>query len=264
MVNTMRISDPADGRWRYAVLLVWILGSLVLVLAAAPIPQDPAYHRFVDTRCFAGIPNFLDVISNLPFLVVGIVGLRHCLTSADGPVGRAWTVFFAGVTLVSAGSAYYHWRPSNAALVWDRLPMTVAFAGLFAALLGDYLSPKLALRLLAPLILLGLGSVFYWHWTDDLSLYIWIQFMPLVSVALLLLLFNSPYPRPWLLGVALAWYALAKVFETFDSAVFRVTGETISGHTIKHLLAAAGCATLLFLLNDVARDRSDTVATGLS
>jgi hypothetical protein len=234
--------------WRYVVLLLVISGTLVLALASAPIPQDPAYHIFADTRNFADIPNFLNVVSNLAFLLVGILGLRFCLRAKPGVVRTAWLILFAGVTLVSAGSAWYHWNPNGTTLVWDRLPMTIGFMGLFVAILGEYVNTRLAAYLLLPAITLGTGSVLYWYRTDDLRLYAWVQFMPLLTVLLVLLLFRSRFTHQGLLGVALMGYVLSKIAELYDGAIFSITRETVSGHSIKHLLAAAACYSILLML----------------
>lgn len=35
-----------------------------------------------------------------------------------------WTCFFIGVAAVGIGSSYYHLKPNDARLVWDRLPVS--------------------------------------------------------------------------------------------------------------------------------------------
>ena len=234
--------------WRHWVLLLVVLGSLAWMLSLEPIAQNPAYHGFADRRALLGIPNWLDVLSNLPFLFVGAFGWRFCVQGSLGTAGRAWAVLFAGVALTSAGSAYYHWSPNYDSLLWDRLPMTIGFMGLFAALAGEYLHERFGRLLLAPAVLLGFASVLYWYRVDDLRFYYWVQSAPLLSIPVFMVLFKSRYSHQWVLLVAVAWYALAKVTEAYDLAIFRGTGETISGHTMKHLLAAAGCYSILWML----------------
>lgn len=234
--------------WRHAVLGGVALVPLAVLMALDPIAQDVAYHGFADTRRLFGIPNFFDVVSNLPFLLVGAAGVSFCLRHDCGPVRGAWVVLFAGIGLVGFGSAYYHWSPGNGPLVWDRLPMTVGFMGLLAALLGEYVSRRLGARLLLPLIVAGIGSVLYWHWTADLRPYLWVQFAPLLMLPCILALFRSRYTHGWFLLVAFVLYGLAKVAEGYDAAVFGATGGLVSGHTVKHLLAAAGCYSLLLML----------------
>ncbi|MDP2240647.1 MAG: ceramidase domain-containing protein [Burkholderiales bacterium] len=238
---------PKPG-WRHVVLAALVLGSLIGILSLAPIAQDADYHAFADRRTFAGIPSFLDVVSNLPFLIVGVLGLRFCMRAEPGAVRSAWTALFAGVAFVSIGSAWYHWHPTNATLVWDRLPMTIAFMGLFVALLGEYVSKRLAAVLLVPAVALGIASVLYWYWTDDLSPYVWIQLVPLLTIPAVMVLFRSGYSHQWLLLVGLGWYVLAKVAELNDLAIYSGTREIVSGHTLKHLLAAAGSYCILLML----------------
>ncbi len=233
---------------RYLILMLLALIPLFWMLSQDPIPQDDAYHNFVDARGFFGMPHFFDVVSNLPFLIVGLLGVGFCLRNDIGPMRSAWIVLFVGISLVSFGSAYYHWAPRNATLVWDRLPMTIGFMGLLAALLGEYVSRRLGAGLLIPLVLVGIGSVLYWRWFGDLRPYVWVQFTPLLILPFLMMLFSSRYTHQWLLLVALLWYALAKVAELYDAVVFQGTGSAVSGHTIKHLLAAAGCYSILVML----------------
>lgn len=246
-VNTSSTSGIA---WRYTVLTGLLLSSLVLVLSLPAIPQDLAYHELADRRVFAGIPNALDVLSNLAFLAVGLAGLRFCTGHDTGEMRWAWMAFFAGVALVGLGSAWYHWNPTNDTLVWDRLPMTVAFMAVFVALIGECLQARFARLLLAPAIIVGAASVAVWAWTDDLRFYAWVQFAPLVLLPVVLALFRSRYTGRRYLGLALGWYVLAKVTEFLDVPIFAVTGDRVSGHTLKHLLAAAGCYSLLLMLRN--------------
>ncbi len=120
------------------------LGLLVLVCIAAlvalgfvgPIPQDPAYHHFADTRTIAGVANFWNVLSNLPFLLAGLYGLWRYPRLAAPQSRPGYLTLCVGILLVAFGSAGYHLAPSNASLVWDRLPMTLAFMALLALLIG--------------------------------------------------------------------------------------------------------------------------------
>jgi hypothetical protein len=230
------------------VLAALPICTLVLIWSLGPIPQDPSYHAFADDRPMLGIPNFLDVVSSLAFAVVGGLGVRFCLRRAPGAVGLAWLVTFAGTALVAVGSGYYHWAPDSASLVWDRAAMTVAFMGLFVALIGEYAAPRLVPALLLPCLLLGLASVAYWHRVDDLRLYAWVQLTPLLSIPFLMALFRNGFTHEWLLPSALGCYVLAKIAEAGDSAIYLATGAVISGHTLKHLFAAAGLALVLRML----------------
>ncbi len=249
----MRTTDPARRAYLIALLVVVTLAGVMLL---PPIAQDPAYHAFADNRAFLGIPSFLNVVTNLAFLAVGIAGIIWC-ADGRGVVGArwAWMACFTGVALVCFGSGYYHLAPDNGTLVWDRVPMSVGFMGLLVAVLSEHVNPKLERLLLLPAILLGIASVMVWHYTDDLRLYAWVQFMPLLVIPAVLLLFDSPYTHRGLLLVALAIYAVAKLAEHYDRAVFEATGEIISGHSLKHLLAALALfAVYRMLRRRAARD----------
>jgi len=252
------INNNMNGHFTWQVYLLVLLaaGSLVFILNLAPIIQEVSYHQFADSRQFTFIPNFLDVLSNLPFFLIGVYGYLHCKQAKSTASRNAWLVMFIGISIVSFGSAYYHWQPSYDALFWDRLPMTIAFMGLFIAILSEYVSEKIAVQLLLPSIIFGGFSVLYWYFTDDLRLYLWVQLVPLLTIPVVMLLFKSHYSHQSLLLLALVFYILAKISELYDAQIFQLTHEVISGHTIKHLLAAISCYCLLTMLE--RRERKST------
>lgn len=239
----------STGAHRHFLLLALVLGSLLAVMLQAPIEQDLVYHHFMDVRTLFGIPNFFNVISNLPFLLVGVAGIFLCQRQALGALKPAWLCFFLGLALVSVGSAYYHLNPDNQSLLWDRLPMTLGFMGLFAALLGEFVHPKLAQYGLLPLIAVGLSSVLIWHYFDDLRFYAWVQFMPLLVIPALLLLYRKRYSHSYLIILALLFYVLAKFLEAFDAQIFLLLQNEMAGHAIKHVFAAIGGAMILWMLS---------------
>jgi ceramidase len=216
-----------------------MLASLAGLLLLPPIPQDQSYHDFADERTLFGIPNFWNVVSNLPFLVVGAAGLQRRFR--DDP---ATVVFFLGVFLTGIGSSYYHWEPNNGTLFWDRLPMTLSFAAILAIVVKERISEKAGAILLWPAVAAGLFSLLLWRWTGDLRLYFWVQFFPGLALLLLLLLYPPKYTGTNYLIAAIGLYALAKVFEFSDNTVFSA-GYLVSGHTLKHLAAAAACFAIL-------------------
>jgi len=232
----------------YLLILLPII-ALAAVMALPPIAQDPMYHAFADRRGLLGISNFLNVVTNLAFLAVGMAGISLCARRRRGLGARwAWMTCFTGVALVSLGSGYYHLTPNNDTLVWDRLPMSVAFMALAVAVLAEHVSLKLEKYLLLPAIVFGLASVITWHYTDDLRLYVLVQFLPLLLLPMVLFLFDSPYTHRGLLPLALAVYVIAKLAEHYDRAVFEMTGEIVSGHSLKHLLAAAALLVVYVML----------------
>jgi len=237
----MQTPDPASATVspRELALAFLMLAPLAAVFVAfPPIPQDPAYHRLADSRAFLQVPNFLNVATNVAFLIVAVLGLRLCLGRGVDGASRSWTVLFFGMLLVAFGSGYYHWSPDNATLVWDRLPMTIAFMALFAALVAEHIRPDVERVTLRVALAVGIISVGWWHYTDDLRLYGWVQFAPLVAIVYMLVAYKGRYThRRYLLG-GLIFYALAKAFEMGDSVVYSATDEMVSGHSMKHLLAA--------------------------
>jgi hypothetical protein len=152
---------------------------------------------------------------------------------------RSWLCFFAAFALTGAGSGYYHWAPSDATLVWDRLPMALAFMSLFSAILNDSLWPGSERRLLPLLLTLGALSVIWWDYSGDLRLYGWVQFAPLLFIALLAKFHDFRGTRRGSLGAAFIAYILAKVFEALDPQIHEFTRQLVSGHSLKHLSAAA-------------------------
>jgi hypothetical protein len=62
---------------RVAVLAVIAIGCAVALWQYGRIPQPATYHAFADTRMLLRIPNALNVLSNVPFLFVGLAGLRR-------------------------------------------------------------------------------------------------------------------------------------------------------------------------------------------
>lgn len=237
------MGQPAAFRsgWRIALLVAIVAAPLAwLLLLHGPIPQDPGYHVFADIRTCAGIPNFGNVATNLAFLLIGAAGLWWCLRNPGAGAQRSWMVFFLGVALVFIGSAYYHWAPNNDTLVWDRLPMTIAFMGLSAALVGEHAGERLGRMLLRPAVAVGIASVFWWHYSDDLRIYIWVQAAPLIAIPFVLALFPGRYTHRHYLLYGVAFYALAKVAEYYDRETYALTSFFVSGHSLKHLLAAGG------------------------
>jgi len=237
--------------------LLLIAASAIAVsvglLSRAPIPQDLAYHDFSDAVGMFNIPNILNVLSNLPFLVIGLLGLHKLINTHSLNIIHenkfAYIALFFGTTLVAFGSGYYHLWPNNQTLVWDRLPMTIAFMGLFSIVISEFISIKLGKALLVPLLGLGLFSVIYWHITEtngqgDLRYYAIVQFFPVLAIPIILLTHKSSFnivSGYWWLLVA---YIAAKLFEHYDAAIHGML-SMVSGHSIKHVAAAIGVAILL-------------------
>jgi hypothetical protein len=215
--------------------------SLVVLLFVPPIAQPQQYHRFADRRTLLGIPHFWNVVSNLAFVLVGALGLMRVRA------GPAAAVFFLGVLLTGFGSAYYHLEPNDRGLFWDRLPMAVAFMAILAHVIEERIDEKVGRRLLWPLVALGILSLIVWRWTDDLRLYGWVQFFPCVTLPLIFWLCPSKYTGTAYWFAAAGLYLLAKLLEYADAGVYSVL-PVMSGHPLKHLVAAGACYAIYLAL----------------
>jgi hypothetical protein len=228
---------------------------LVGLLLRGPIAQWDNYHAFADSRTWLGVPNAADVLSNLPFLLAGALGLRGVAGwSSNWPSRNPWLLLCVALICTSAGSAFYHWAPNNTALVFDRIPIAWACVALSSALLAERLHPRwAAASLLATAILIATGAVVYWWFTEqrgvgDLRPYLFVQMLPMLLVPLALLLrlpareAAATADSAW--WAVLGLYAAAKAAEVADHAILAATGW-VSGHTLKHLLAAAAAAWIV-------------------
>ncbi len=232
-------------RSKLILLVLLTLAAIAVVFMLKPISQDLAYHDFCDKRTFLGIPSFANVVSNFFFLPVGIVGLLLLKRSiVSKSISLIYFVLFSGILLTAFGSAWYHLAPDNDRLVYDRLPMTIVFMALLSATIGEQIDIRLGVQLLFPFVIAGITSVLWWHYTEragagDLRWYVLVQYLPVLLIPLILLLFPSPVAgRAWrALGWVVTWYIIAKLFDRYDCAVYSLTGF-VSGHTVKHLAAA--------------------------
>lgn len=252
MKNAGMEKSPQSRRgWREAGLLLLVISPLfyLLIVYGLPVPQDRGYHLFADTRTCFGLKNFANIASNLAFFVTGVAGVLWCRRNPGAGASGSWTVFFTGVALVFFGSGYYHYAPGDHSLAWDRLPMTVAFMGLFTALLCEHLDgPATEKKLLIGTLATGIASVLWWRISDDLRLYIWVQLTPLLVIPYVIAVFPARYTHRHYLLYGVGFYALAKIAEYYDYGVYALSAGMISGHTLKHLLAAMAAVCVLLML----------------
>ena len=251
--NPHFMSPDKKEKLGFGLIIFMALFVLGGVLSQGPIAQDVTYHLFADTREIWAVPNFWNVVSNIPFVMVGVIGLYKFKSPVKlevlGEMTIAYMLFFFGTLLVGFGSAYYHLAPDNQSLVWDRLPMTIAFMALFSIIISEFIAVHSGKALLLPLILAGIFSVVYWHFSEmrgegDLRLYALVQFYPILAIPVILLCFRSRCTYIQAYWWLLLTYIVAKVFEYFDAEVFNVLGF-ISGHSLKHVFAALGIYVLL-------------------
>jgi hypothetical protein len=271
--QTQPIEQKQPNAWRRTHwmprTLVYLL-PLLMGLALwqhGPIEQWASYHHFADVHALGDMPNAANVLSNLPFMGIGLWGLhrlwqRHTRHAGNlgqnSPSFHAWCLFALAIACTSIGSAYYHWAPTNATLLWDRLPIAWACASLSMALLAERVHPRFG----GAVFLIGaMGvatfSVFWWGWTlapqghlagGDLRPYLFVQFLPMLLIPLLFWM-KLPAQQPHAIPASPAWwalglYAIAKLLEIGDHAVLE-TLHLLGGHPLKHLFAAAGAAVLI-------------------
>ena len=223
--------------WRVTILSLIASSSLLAIMFIPVIPQDLSYHNFADDRTLWNIPNAFNVVSNIPLFIVGLIGFLFSVKQPTTAGICSWRIFFGAVTFISAGSVYYHWAPNNWTLFWDRLPMVIGFMALFVSLVSEFIHPRFEVILLIPMCMLGIASVIYWHFTDDLRFYAWVQFFPLLYIPIVFLLYRQRSTYQSYLFAALGLYILAKVAEVFDKSFFSMTHQNVSGHSLKHLLS---------------------------
>ncbi|KAK7247377.1 hypothetical protein RIF29_42259 [Crotalaria pallida] len=230
------------------------LASFILLMLITPkIPQPQKYHDFADKRELFGIPNMLNVVSNFPFLVIGVIGLMFCQHSSyfklslQGEVW-GWISFYVSVVATAFGSSYYHLSPNHDRLVWDRLPMATAFASLIAILIIERIDAKKGTVSIIPLNMAGILSIIYWRYYDDMRVYGLLQFVSTFAIPLMAILLPPMYTHSEYWLWASGFYPLAMIQETADKVIYACTFHTVSGHTLKHLSAAMVPVLLTIML----------------
>jgi hypothetical protein len=228
------------------ILIFIILIGCIAATLVKPVAQDINYHLFADDRTILSIPNFWNVVSNIPLILIGGAGILFFLYHHKNKTFTSPTlnyfIFFFGVFLAGFGSIYYHLHPNNETLVWDRLPMTIAFMSFFSIIISEYIDERKGKLLLLPLLLIGAESVLYWQYTEsigkgDLRAYAMVQFFPMLLITLIMILFKSNNKYAYYIWLMLPAYVFAKIFESCDVFMFHSV-NVLSGHTLKHFTAA--------------------------
>ena len=265
----MSLAEVARARLSRNLRLGILIATAVVALDAAsfvdPVAQPASYHEFAATGPVGGIAHFGNVVSNIGFLVFGALGLWF-VSGARGRArfgasreGWAYAVFFAGAALTAVGSGYYHFAPDNWGLLWDRLPMTVAFMALFAAFIADRIDGPVGIGVMLPLLVaVGVGSAVYWYVSEtlghgDLRIYGLVQFYPALAIPLICVFFAGRRTDGKSVAWLIFWYALAKLCEYFDVAIHVLSDGALSGHTIKHLVAAMAVLVVIQMLRNTAK-----------
>ena len=235
-----------------AGLLLGMAALLALALFGPMLPASAHQHTLADQRALWGIPCALDVLSNLPFAIAGLWGLvtlrRVAPGMLDAPSRALASLFFAGLVCTAAGSALYHWHPQDAGLLWDRLGMVLPFAGLLGLAAASRVSARAGAAAAGTVLLAGPLAVLWWSHSGNLLPWAVVQLGGMLVVLALACLPRRDGALALHLGAVMALYALAKLFEAADHAVFEATGQAVSGHSLKHVLAAAAAWPVLAAL----------------
>ncbi len=242
------------------VLIIGIAGHFIYPLtpdvvrglvASLGLHANLGGHHFVDGRTWLGIPNAADVLSNLPFAAIGVWGLalQANTDKASQPfLGResfVLTLFFIGLIFTAIGSMLYHLAPSDNSLLWDRAGMAFAFAGMLGVAASERVSARSGIWLGLGGLLAGALALVVWSKTSDVLPWMVLQFGSLALILILAVTRKHAKSLGVSLYAVVAWYALAKVFESNDHAIFEVTGHFISGHTLKHLAASLAALPII-------------------
>ena len=240
---------------RARILVAFVLLAMVVAWFLPRMAQPLDYHDFADARTWIGVANTLDVVSNAGFAVAGVVGLVATFTARPafmtGPERTPYAVFFVGLILTALGSAWFHLAPDNERLFWDRLAMMLAFMSLVCAEIGDRVDPRIGLIGLVPLVIAGAATVVYWRATErsgvgNLVPYGVLQLWA-VGTLVILALRRARYTHGAAVLGVIGTYFIAKVCEHFDRAIFVAT-HVVSGHTLKHIVAAVGGLVVAWMI----------------
>ena len=238
MYNLLIKTMSNTSKSLFLILVALSIAAAVFYMLPA-IPQPLVYHDFADQRFYFGIPHFWNLLSNAAISAVGIYGILTFWKKSN----TLWRLLYIVFVLIGLGSSYYHFAPDNFTLVWDRVPIALAAMLLLSILIQERISDRYIGLVSFVLCLYGLFSVGYWHFTElvgfgDLRPYIIAQFLPLLLIPLILMMFPRPELQNKYLVFALLGYATAKVMEYYDYQILELTFDTISGHTLKHFFVA--------------------------
>lgn len=229
----------------FKIVCAFTIIAILVVIFIHPIPQNQTYHNFADKITQFCIPNFWNVISNLPFIIIGVLGLwKTSKYFQEYALKNSFLFFFIGIFFTGFGSAWYHYNPNDTTLVWDRLPMTITFMSFLSIVIGEFIDSNFGKKALPWFLSIGILSVVYWVIFNDLRFYLLIQFLPILLIIIILLLSkNNSKFKKYFWAILLA-YVIAKFLESFDVQIYKKSTELLSGHTLKHFTAAI--ASLVF------------------
>ncbi|XP_018446742.1 uncharacterized protein LOC108818307 isoform X1 [Raphanus sativus] len=250
------LTNQQIGTWKRNRIVVGSLFIcwLILLFITPKVPLHSfRHHVFADKRNFMGVPNTLNVMTNFPFLIIGVLGFVLCVggsffnISLKGEIW-GWTLFYASVSSLAFGSAYYHLKPDDNTIVWDTLPILIAYSSLFSSFLVERAGEKVGLSCLVLLLFISFLSVAYARVFNDLRLCMTFQLIPCLAIPIMTVLLPPKYThsRFWLLATAA--HSVSKIEGLADSKIYNANGYIISGHSLGHLCSALSMLLLSVML----------------
>lgn len=242
-----------------------LLGSVMLFAVGTvlqfvwPLSQAASYHHFADERALGVLHNASDVLSNLVILAAGAMNLRWVIRHASSQPSQFPGMLVAafGLILTAFGSAWYHAAPSDSTLVWDRFPMTIVFAGILAMLWTSVTRQRVGWVQMLILVVVSLGTIGYWLAFNSLWPYAILQFGGLALIVGMTVARKVDGLFAWIMLIV--FYAIAKVFESFDWQVWDLSHHLFAGHALKHIASGLAGAALILVANASQRSSVDVV-----
>ncbi|MDO6706827.1 hypothetical protein [Photobacterium sp. 1_MG-2023] len=258
-----------SDRIRAILLIASASLILLLVLLQSPVLLPPDVDTVTSSRQISDMHPLHVIVTSLPLAIVGFMGIRmlsqipkkQADRVVEPEIATAYFLFFQALLATSLGAAYYDLLPTPFGLMLDRIPGAIALVSLYCIVLSEYVRPALGTKLLFPLNVYAVFSVTYWYWmtttasgTAALSAYMLVQLLPILHLPLILLLYEGRGPDRRYYLATFVCYGLAAGAEYLDAGIWDMTEGVISGHCVKHLLAAcAGGWVYLMLRQRLSR-----------
>lgn len=238
-------------RWWRNVPMMLVILVLGLLCLHGPIAQLDHYHAFADQTQWGPVMHARDVLSNLGFLLVGLWAVfqfSHQWSLLPDHRRPALLAFIFSILATAWCSSFYHLAPDDGRLFWDRLPIATACASLLALMRPMYSSHAGSLRAswreLMVALLLAYLSVWWWQYSADLRPYLALQIFAIVLPPCWQFAQGVAKFERQAFALAIGLYVLAKLCELADGSILHGL-VVISGHSLKHLLAAGAAYFIL-------------------
>jgi 1-acyl-sn-glycerol-3-phosphate acyltransferase len=246
---------------REKLLFAFFICISAIAVFSPSVAELDGYIHFADQREALGLPRAMDVLSNLPFLLVGLYGLS-VVARTTNPIKPFAVAFFVGLVVTSMGSAWFHLHPlEHGRLAIDRLGMLVAFCGLIGLATALKVSLRAGYFVSIFVAVAGLVSVHISNSTGNALPWAIVQFGGLALVlwfASIKNTKNQPVLNLWWVVVV---YAAAKALEMADQPVFDWTRQVISGHSLKHIVASLAAWPVIAMLSRMGHPQSSGDST---